>query len=146
MPVEFINDAWHILLWDDDHYKTRDSSALSKQEALDIGLGYWKESDPQHPEYEAYVARVTKEYQQAQAEAERRRFLAQTSPEQDPSPSTDSQTSPDEPQARMSAMVPQDILSKMITDPLPFSPAPPADQTGTPSTLGPPAYISATTV
>jgi hypothetical protein len=49
-PVEFLNNDWHLMKWEGDHYITRQGWIIDRGF---MGLGYWDISDPRHPNYQA---------------------------------------------------------------------------------------------
>ena len=50
LPVKFINHRWYIIRWDEDgQYYTK---SLWRLPIGEHGLGWYKESDPQHPDYQ----------------------------------------------------------------------------------------------
>jgi hypothetical protein len=52
-PVEFINNSWYTLIVQGNKILCKGSEAIPRENT--IGLGYWKITDPQHPNYQAPI-------------------------------------------------------------------------------------------
>jgi hypothetical protein len=53
IPIEFINNAWHSLVFieSEQSFFTRSTQSITRVNSY--GLGYWNVTDPKHPEYVA---------------------------------------------------------------------------------------------
>jgi hypothetical protein len=51
IPVEFINDTWHSLVFieSEQSFFTRSTQSITREN--NYGLGFWKNTDPEHPRY-----------------------------------------------------------------------------------------------
>ena len=50
--IEFLNDDWYQITWKNGQYITSKACKLSRYA---LGLGWWKPSDPAHPEYRTHI-------------------------------------------------------------------------------------------
>jgi hypothetical protein len=49
--VEFINNKWYTLLWRDEQYHISRNCHIPITQLAQLGLGAWRITDPQHPNY-----------------------------------------------------------------------------------------------
>jgi hypothetical protein len=51
IPVEFINNEWYTLLWQDERYQVSRNCRIPPTQLAQLGLGVWRTTDIQHPDY-----------------------------------------------------------------------------------------------
>jgi hypothetical protein len=51
IPVEFINNEWYALLWKEGWYHALRNCCIPTTQLVQLGLGAWRITDPQHPNY-----------------------------------------------------------------------------------------------